>query len=131
VNWRPQQGRTPHFALMALFIVALAVQIYLAGRGVFHTSPNYNAHKDLGGILHIGSLLILIVTIAFPSTRNRTDIGLAVLLFVLTTVQAAIGSFKHPDVAAFHPLNAVVIVFLSYAMIHRDTGAPAATSAVP
>jgi hypothetical protein len=98
------------------------VQFYFAGRGAFGAS-NYNAHKDLGGILHLLSVVILIATIAIPATRNREDIGMAVVLVILTTIQAAIGTLDHPDVGAFHPVNALLIVGLSFHMVDRDRGA--------
>jgi hypothetical protein len=120
-------GRKVHLGFMVFFLALIFVQFYLAGRGVFGAS-NYNAHKDLGGILHLISLIILIATIAIPSTRNRVDIGMAVGLFVLVTIQAAIGTFDHPDVGAFHPVNALLIIGLSFHMLSRDRAvvAPAA-----
>jgi uncharacterized membrane protein YhaH (DUF805 family) len=119
---RPEPARTArnvHLGLVILFIVGVFVQFYFAGRGAFGAST-YSAHKDWGGILHLYSLLLLIVTIALPATRNRVDIGMAAGLFVLVTIQAAIGDIKHPELGAFHPVNALLIVGNSFGMLRRD-----------
>jgi uncharacterized membrane protein YhaH (DUF805 family) len=116
-------GRRVHLGLIGLFLLLIFVQFYLAGRGVFHESDNYDAHKNLGGILHLYSLIILIATIAISATRNRVDIGLAVGLFVLVTIQAIIGDFKHPAIAALHPVNALLIIGLSFHILSRDRAA--------
>jgi uncharacterized protein DUF6220 len=108
-----------HMALLGLFLLGLLVQFYLAGRGVFGAS-SFSAHKDLGGILHLGSLLILVVTAALPATRTRVDIGLAAALFVLVTVQASLADFKHPESAAFHPVLALSFFAVAGAMMRRD-----------
>ncbi len=119
-------GRRIHLGLVIVFLIGVFVQFYLAGRGVFVESHDYEPHKMLGNILHLLSLIILIASIAIPSTRNRRDIGMAAVLFVLVTIQAAIGSFDHPDVGAFHPVNALLIVGLSFDLLARDRAAMAA-----
>jgi uncharacterized membrane protein YhaH (DUF805 family) len=115
-------GRRVHLGFIAVFLLLIFVQFYLAGRGVFGQS-NYDAHKDLGDFLHLFSLIILIATIAIPATRNRVDIGMAAGLFVLVTIQAIIGDFKHPAIAAFHPVNALLIIGLSFHILSRDRAA--------
>src|SRR3954462_15553574 len=76
VRFRPVEAAAPaplsrriHFGLVLVLLAGLAVQFYLAGRGAFGAST-YSSHKDLGGVLHLFSLLFLIVTVALPSTRN-------------------------------------------------------------
>jgi uncharacterized protein DUF6220 len=112
-------GRRVHLGLIVLFLAGVFVQFYLAGRGAFGAS-NYNAHKDWGFILHLISLVFLIATIAIPSTRNRQDIGMAFGLAVLVTIQIMIGDIKHPDVGAFHPVNALLVIGLSFHILSRD-----------
>ncbi|MCA1846800.1 MAG: DUF6220 domain-containing protein [Actinobacteria bacterium] len=115
----PPVSRQVHLGLIVVWILALFVQFYFAGRGAFGAS-NYETHKDLGGILHIVSLLILLASVAMPATRNRVDIGMAAALFVLVTIQVAIGDAKHPNVGAFHPVNALLVVGLSFGILRRD-----------
>jgi hypothetical protein len=115
----PQGDRRPRLYLVGLFLLGVAVQFYLAGRGAFHAS-DYDAHKTLGNILHGISLLILVVSVALPATRNRVDIGLAAVLFILMSIQVAIGTFEHPELGAFHPLNALLITGAVAGILSRD-----------
>jgi hypothetical protein len=118
-------SRRIHFGLVLVLLAGLAVQFYFAGRGAFGAST-YSAHKDIGGIIHLFSLLFLIVTVALPATRSRVDILLAAALFVDVTLQAAIGSLDHPEVGAFHPVNALVVVGIAFMLLKRDRTALAA-----
>jgi hypothetical protein len=115
----PAPGRAVRMWLMVLLLLAIAVQFYFAGRGAFGAA-SYKTHKDFGGVIHIATAIILIATIAIPATRNRIDIGLAVLLVVLMEVQFALGDLKHPDAGAFHPVNALLLLALAWAMFQRD-----------
>src|SRR4051812_7301077 len=105
--------------VLGLFLLGLLTQFYLAGRGVFGAS-NFNAHKDLGDSLHPVTLLIIILTLIARTTRNRVDIVLSVLLLVLFEVQFALADFDHPDVGAFHPVNALLLLGISAALFQRD-----------
>jgi cytochrome bd-type quinol oxidase subunit 2 len=112
-------GRRIHLYLMALFLVGVVVQFYFAGRGAFEAA-SYGTHKDFGYMLHTLSVFILIVTIAIPATRNRVDIGLAFALAVLTTLQAILGAANNHDVAALHPVNALLVLGAAAGMFSRD-----------
>jgi Family of unknown function (DUF6220) len=116
---RRSLGRQVRLILMGLFVLGIVVQFYLAGRGVFGAG-SYEAHKSLGWALHSASLAIFILTIAFPDTRNRTDVGLAFALFVLVTIQTSIASFKHPEVGALHPVNALLVTGAAAGILSRD-----------
>jgi hypothetical protein len=116
-------GRRLHLIAVAVFMVLVLAQFYLAGRGVFGADTNFNAHKDVGGIAHLLSLLILIATIGIPDTRNRHDIGLAAALFVLMTIQASIATFKHPEIGAIHPFTALLVLGLGSHLLARDRAA--------
>jgi hypothetical protein len=60
------------------------------------------------------------VTFFGADMRNGRDIGLAIGLFVLMTIQAIIPSFEHPEVGALHPLNAVLLLGLAVHLLMRD-----------
>ena len=112
-------GRQIRLGLMIFFLAGVFVQFYLAGRGIFGAS-SIKAHKDWGNVLHIISLIILIATVAIPASRTARDIQMAVSLFVLVTIQVIIGTTDHPQVGAFHPVVALLIVGLSFGMLGRD-----------
>ena len=104
---------------LGLFILGLLVQFYLAGRGVFGAS-SFSAHKDFGDVLHLVTPVVLLLTLASRATRNRVDIGLSVLLIVLYEVQLALADLDHPDVGAFHPVNALVLLGVAGWFFSRD-----------
>ena len=112
-------GRRVHLGMVILLLLALAVQFYFAGRGAFGAS-SYSTHKDFGFWIHTYGAFFLIVTVALPSTRTRVDILLAAALFIDLTIQVLIGSIKHPELGAFHPVNALVVVGLGFMLLRRD-----------
>jgi uncharacterized membrane protein YhaH (DUF805 family) len=115
----PSTARRVRFWLVALFLIGIPIQFYLAGRGVFGAS-NYDAHKSVGDALHGVTVLALVVTFFGADMRNGRDIGLGVGLFVLMTIQAIIPSFEHPEVGAMHPLNALLLLGLAVHLLMRD-----------
>jgi hypothetical protein len=106
-------------AAVGLFILGLFVQFYLAGRGAFGAS-SYSTHRDFGDVLHLVTPVILVLTLLNRSTRNRVDVIHAILLIVLFEVQFALADLKHPSVGAFHPVNALLILGVSYSLFRRD-----------
>jgi hypothetical protein len=106
-------------AIVALFILGLFVQFYLAGRGAFGAS-SYSTHKDFGDVLHLITPVILVLTLLDRRTRNRVDVTHAILLIVLFEVQFALADLKHPSLGAFHPVNALLILAVAYSLLRRD-----------
>ncbi len=45
---------------------------------------------------------------------------MAAVLFLLVLIQGFIGSFDHPKLGALHPVNALLIVGLSFHILSRD-----------
>ena len=106
-------------AALGLFLLGLLVQFYLAGRGAFGAS-SYSAHKDFGDILHLVTPVILVLTLVSKATRNRVDVIHSVLLVVLFEVQFALADLDHPNVGAFHPVNALLLLGVAYSLFRRD-----------
>ena len=105
-----------------LFIVCLFVQFYLAGRGAFGAST-YSAHRDFGDGIHLFTVVILVLTLVNRVTRNRVDVIHSVLLLVLFEVQFALGDLEHPEAGAFHPVNALLLLGVSFSLFRRDLDA--------
>ena len=80
--------------------------------------------------MHAISILVFLVSFFGADMRNARDIGLGFALFVFMTIQAIIPSFKHPDIGALHPLNALIVLGIAVHMLMRDRsfgqGQPAA-----
>ncbi len=115
---KSQTGLQIHLVLVVLALACLIVQVYLAGRGAFGAST-YSAHKDFGHVLEPVALVLLIATIAISATRNRGDIIQAVAFLVLVIVQTVLAE-AGADVAAFHPVNALVMIGLLAGMLFKD-----------
>ena len=103
---------------VALYIVAVIVQIFLAGEGIFGAegspteddqSETLDPHRALGWIITepLALLLLIVALLAWlPNKRNRIlSIALPFILWIQLILPSA-GRW----VAAFHPLNAILIL---------------------
>jgi len=123
-------GEVSYVVLTGLFLAAVITQFFLAGLGVFG-AKSFEPHKDFAGAFHLLALLLLLLAIFVR--RNRTDIILTVLLFVIVTVQFSLPEARDdaPGVAALHVVNALFIWMVGYhiamrALVSRVRAAPAA-----
>lgn len=105
--------------LVPLYFVAVVVQVFLAGEGIFgikagpklDDQKTLNAHKDFGFILaDFGAILLLIVALAawHPNKRIR---GMTIVLPFVLFIQGLLGGGSR-WVGAFHPLVAFIILGL-------------------
>lgn len=112
-------GRRVRRAIMVVLLVAIVVQFYLAGRGTFRAG-SFEPHEILGSIIHGVTLTALVVTLLFRELRNRSDVGLAVALFVLASLQYALASYENPELASLHPVNGLLITGAVAGILARD-----------
>jgi hypothetical protein len=104
-----------------LFVLAVAIQFFLAGLGVLG-GDSLEAHRQWGFIvLHL--LPILMIVAAIVGRMGRTVIGLTVLLFLLVFVQPL---FADPALdprwlRSLHVLNALFIFALGSYLAQRGT----------
>jgi hypothetical protein len=115
--------------LITLFAVAVVVEFFLAGLGVFRAMPGdrapvsheafsgkFDPHAALGWVLGGGSLLLLIVVlVAWAGPRL---IGATFALAVLTFIQGLLASAgdNAPVAGAFHVVNALLILGLAVSL---------------
>ena len=121
-------GQATYLVLAWLFLAAVITQFFLAGLGVFG-AKTFEPHKDFAGAFHLLALLLLLLAIFVR--RNRTDIVLTVVLFVIVTVQFSLPNAVDdaPGVAALHVVNALFIWIVGYhlamrALVARFRGDP-------
>jgi hypothetical protein len=110
-------------------IVALGVvQFFLAGLGFFG-SEGFDPHETVGRILH--GITILVVLCAILGPRNGRDIGMAVVLFVVTTIQTLLPELRDDAswLAALHPVLALAVLGLAAHIGRRYIGSGAEGSA--
>jgi hypothetical protein len=138
----------------ALYVVAIIVQVFLAGEGIFglknieHAddcnkavqciadSKTLDAHRALGFFLTMpGALLFLIVALLawHPVKRIRIVSIVAPILTFVQMILPGLGRWG----GAFHPLNAILVLglfgWLAYRLRHEQVAevAPVATAAGP
>ena len=103
--------------------VGFLLQFFLAGLGVFRAAT-FAPHRTLGDLLMVASVALLILALASirDGNRDRWRVGLAALLVVLMLLQYLLASdFLQegaPAISALHPVNGLLLVFVSYALAH-------------
>jgi Family of unknown function (DUF6220) len=97
-----------------LILVAVIVQFFLAGLGVFAGASNFQLHATFGYTLFLVMLIGLVP--AFAAQLPWRAIGLTALLPVLVAVQSVLITAWHSGllvVAALHPVNGLAIFGLA------------------
>ena len=108
-----------HRACAVSYIVALALQFYVAGLALFGAA-SFVPHALLGYGLVIGAATLTVLTIAarFP----RRTVALATGLIPLTVLQPVLALVLRPAapaLAALHTLNALLIFVLALVVAQR------------
>src|ERR687896_671194 len=87
-----------------LFALCSAVQIYLAGLGVFDDPSAFVTHREFG--YTFGLLLLVMLVLAAVGRMGRRVIGITVLIAVLFALQSVFVALRTsaPVLAALHPL---------------------------
>lgn len=108
-----------HLAVAWLFVVALVVQVFLAGLGVFEGPASFETHRTLGFTLEL--LPIVLFVAAILARLGRLQVGLAALEFGLFILQSVFVAARDssPAVAALHPVNGFLILLVAI-VIARD-----------
>jgi hypothetical protein len=103
-----------------LFLLGIVVQVFLAGAGLFKLT-DFTAHGSLGWSLPLISLFLPIL--AYVAHVEKSTVGLAGAIVVLTFIQPELAAARHTDplVAAFHPVNALLIFWLTWTVARRAT----------
>jgi hypothetical protein len=103
---------TAYYWLALLIAVAIVVQVFLAGVGVFGAN-SFDAHESFGWMIHSAAILLFILALIGPRTRRA--IGVSFGLLVLMTVQIELVGARddEPYVAAFHPVLALFVLGLA------------------
>jgi hypothetical protein len=115
-----------------IFFVAVVVQFFLAGLGVFVNPEDFGFHAMFGSLILLIGLLAL--ALSFAAGLPRRTIGLTALLPVLVLVQVALVELGHavlPVLAAFHVINALAIFALSGAVALQARGVFASHAVAP
>ena len=114
------------------FLVGLFLQLLFIGMGVFprkgDPSP-FALHRNWGYIL--GDIAVVLFIVALIARPGWKTVLMAFIVGVLTfVVQPVLVDQRHgaPIVAAFHPVTALVIFWLTLVLIRRSTALVGATA---
>ena len=113
-------ARTLHTVVAWVFVAALVVQVWLAGRGVFESPTMFDTHRNLGYTLSLFTIVLLVLGIL--GGMGRRPAILAVVIFGLFILQSVLVLMRDltPAVAALHPVNGFLILFLAI-VLARDS----------
>jgi hypothetical protein len=105
-----------HAAVAGLFVVAIVVQVFLAGAALANLggSGNFSTHIDFG-YTWIGIAALALLVTALVARRPRRDVGIVAAIVVLYVVQTILPSARTstPWIAALHPVNALFLFGLA------------------
>ena len=129
-------SRMTYLVASLLFLVGIALQVFLAGMVVVALQMGWSSHRDLGYALAL-PLLVMLLT-AYLGRLPRRMKWITWLLFLVYIIQADVLIFLRtslPIASAFHPVLALVdcvlAVYLTYQawdMVRRNQHQPAAKS---
>lgn len=119
--------RVAYVALAWLFLAGLVAVIVAAGYGLFVGARDILPHENMGYILHLSPILLLIV--ALGARVGPPRIWWTVALTVLVLIQGFLPSFGG-WLAALHPLNATVIMFVAVTVAWQSLSTLRADEAV-
>lgn len=124
-------SRSIHHVVAWLLVAGLAVQVFLAGLGVFAGASNFATHRDTGYLLQVLPFLLLMT--AAVGRLGRRQVILAAVIFGLFFVQSVLLLFRDstPAVTALHPVNGFIITFLAVQVAREAWGRWRAANAAP
>ncbi len=107
--WMKKAISAVHVGLAWIILVAVGAQFFFAGLGLFGAT-DLRAHRLTGSLIIPASLILLML--ALVGRLGGPRIGFSAALFGLTIVQSLLT--RGPSlIAALHPVNAVVILFIT------------------
>ena len=118
---RARNGAYTALAVVAsIFAVCLVVQVFLAGLGVFDSPSAFMTHATFGFVIEWLTLVMLLIA-AFGRLGRRL-IGLTALTLCQLVLQSVFVAVRdtYPMVAALHPVNGFLILFLAI-VLARDS----------
>ncbi len=107
-----------NLVLATLVVIGVFVQVYLIASYFFGAGQDaLNAHKDLGGIVHMVEVLVFLSAIG-AYWKNWGEIGLSFALGVVGTIQLGLADGDE-WVGGLHGVFALIVLILAAIITHR------------
>ncbi len=115
-------ARIAYLIVAWLFVVAVIIQVFLAGLSLFASAANWGAHRGFG--YSISFLALLLIGLAFLGRIPRAIGRWLALLFVVYAIQTVLPNLRRdaPLVAALHPVNALAVFWIGLTHARRARG---------
>lgn len=105
-----------------LYLAGIVVQVFLAGIGLFEVG-GWELHANLGWLLGSAPILLLVLALVARVDRRTAWWTLGLALAAVVQPELAAVRDEAPVVAAFHPLNALVVFGLAWVVAYRSARA--------
>jgi Family of unknown function (DUF6220) len=122
------QARVAFYGFALVYLLGVVVQFFLAGLAVFGVR-SYDAHRGLGFVLALISLVLLGLAIGAKMPRSLT--ALSTVLVGLNAIQIVLIEIDIAEVNALHLVNALAIAFVANMLVHRSRRYLASKMAAP
>ena len=104
-------ARYGYFIAAVLFFIGVLAQTYIAGMAVFIDPSHWELHTTFVHLIEV--LFIPLFIFGFVGQFSRLLKGASIVLFLLIGIQYMTAEAFGSLVAAIHPVNAVVIAFVT------------------
>jgi hypothetical protein len=103
-----------------LYLSGIVIQVFFAGASLFELT-DWTVHSGLGWVL--GSVPLLLLVLGLLARVDRRTAWLTAGLAVAAMIQPELAAARHdsPVVAAFHPVNALIVFWLAAVVARRST----------
>lgn len=107
-------------AVCWLFLVGIVVQVFLAGAGLFELT-DFTPHGYLGWVLPLVPIVMVVLAALARVDRPTMLLSIGVLVMAMIQPELAAARDTNPVLAAFHPVNALLIFWLAWLLARRAT----------
>ncbi len=105
------------------YVLGLLYQVFVAGLGIFGAETNWETHIGLGWMLHLIPIAILVAAALSRAGRRHWQWALALALVVFVVPLFALARADNPEIAALHPVAALVAFALSITVARNSLAA--------
>jgi hypothetical protein len=106
-------ARYAYLVLAWAFVAGLAVQVFLAGLGIFAGPSNFETHVSFGYLLHLSPILVLAAAALSRAGSRHWQWALALVAAVFVIPFFVYVRTSRPELAALHPVAAVLASWIA------------------